>query len=232
MKNTVAIILARGGSKGIPKKNIIDFCGKPLLAWSIIQAINVKEISKVWVSSDNDEFLKIARKYGAGTIKRPKHIATSTSSPVLGWLHAIQHIEKIGKNVDGVVALQPTSPVRESLDISKGIKKFYRSKYDSIFSASEIGDFFIWQKINGRYKSVNYNYHHRPRRQEFPKQYVENGSFYIFKPQIIKKIKNQLGGKIGITTMEFWKIFEIDSVEDKIFCELIMKNYLLQRSKV
>ena len=96
MKNTVAIILARGGSKGIPKKNIIDFCGKPLLAWSIIQAINVKEISKVWVSSDNDEFLKIARKYGAGTIKRPKHIATSTSSPVLGWLHAIQHIEKIG----------------------------------------------------------------------------------------------------------------------------------------
>ena len=64
MKNTVAIILARGGSKGIPKKNIIDFCGKPLLAWSIIQAINVKEISKVWVSSDNDEFLKIARKYG------------------------------------------------------------------------------------------------------------------------------------------------------------------------
>ena len=138
MKNTVAIILARGGSKGIPKKNIIDFCGKPLLAWSIIQAINVKEISKVWVSSDNDEFLKIARKYGAGTIKRPKHIATSTSSPVLGWLHAIQHIEKIGKNVDGVVALQPTSPVRESLDISKGIKKFYRSKYDSIFSAETV----------------------------------------------------------------------------------------------
>ena len=118
------------------------------------------------------------------------------------------------------------------MDISKGIKKFYRSKYDSIFSASEIGDFFIWQKVNGRYRSVNYNYHHRPRRQEFPKQYVENGSFYIFKPQIIKKIKNQLGGKIGITTMEFWKIFEIDSMEDKIFCELIMKNYLLQRSKV
>ena len=70
--NIVAIILARGGSKGIPKKNIINFCGKPLINWSINQAKNSKYISSVWVSSDSDEILKIVKKENVGIIKRPK----------------------------------------------------------------------------------------------------------------------------------------------------------------
>jgi len=226
--NVIAIILARDGSKGIPNKNIVNFCGKPLLAWSIEQAKKTNGISSVWVSSDSDKILEIARQNGAKIIHRPKSLSTSTSSATSGYLHAIDHIEKKGHRVDLVIAIQATSPVRESSDIEKGLKKFVKSKYDSMFSASLIGDFFIWKKKkNGLYTSINYDYKKRPRRQEFPEQYVENGSFYIFKPAILKKFNNQLGGKVGITTMEFWKSFEIDEVEDLELCEIIMNHYLL-----
>lgn len=232
MKNIVAIILARGGSKTIPKKNIKNFCGKPLVAWSILQAKKAHGISSVWVSSDSKEILHISEKYNASIILRPKKFSTSTSTSVSGWIHAINEIEKTGRKIDVVIGLQATSPVRESSDIEKGIRKFNKSNYDSMFSAGIIGDFYIWgRKSNGKYHSINYNFQKRPRRQEFSDQYVENGSFYIFKPYFIKKFKNQLSGKIGITLMEFWKSFEIDNNKDLEFCEIIMKHYLLKGRK-
>jgi len=230
MTNSVAIILARGGSKGIPNKNITKFCGKPLLVWSIEQAKNTKGISSVWVSSDNEKIINIARKAGAHIIHRPKNLSTDYSSSVSGWLHAINQIEKDGSLIDIVIALQATSPVRESSDIENGLSKFQKMKYNSMFSGAIIGDFFIWEKHDKNVlKSINYNYRKRPRRQEFKEQYVENGSFYIFTPETIRKYNNQLGGKIGVATMEFWKSFEIDSFENIEFCETIMKHYLLKK---
>ena len=230
-KNNVAIILARGGSKTIPKKNIKDFCGKPLIAWSIEHAKNSKNIKNVWVSSDDKKILKIAKKYGAQTILRPKSLAKNTSTSVSGWLHAIDEIEKIDKKIDIVVALQPTSPIREKNDLDKGISKFERNNFDSMFSGSDIGNFFIWKKHGETHSSINYNFHNRPRRQDFEKQYVENGSFYIFTPKTIRKFNNQLGGKIGIFLMEFWKSFEIDNYDDLKFLKIIMKNYLSKEIK-
>lgn len=226
-KNIVAIILARGGSKGIPKKNIKKICGKPLVSWTIEHAIQTKEISSVWLSSDNDQILKIGKKYGINLIKRPKNLSNDSSSSVSGWIHAINVIEK-KNNIDTVVALQPTSPLRESIDIKNGLKKFEKNQYDSIFSGAEIGDFFIWEKQKKSLKSLNYDYKNRTRRQEIKPQYVENGSFYIFSPRIIKKFNNQLGGKIGVSLMEFWKSFEIDDLKDIEFCETLMKHYLVK----
>jgi len=229
MKNIVAIILARGNSKGIPQKNIINFCGKPLLVWSIQQAKNTKKISSVWVSSDNKKILNISEKNGANIIVRPNSLSTDTSSSESGWLHAINSIEKNSKPIDLVIALQPTSPIREVSDIENGIRSFYKSNYDSMFSASYIGDFFIWQKNHyNNFQSINYNYKKRPRRQEFQKQYVENGSFYIFKPNILRKYNNRFGGKIGITLMEFWKTFEINDKKDLELCKVIMNHYILK----
>lgn len=231
MTNVVAIILARGGSKGIPKKNIMNFCGKPLLVWSIEHAKNVKGISSVWVSSDNNEILKIAKKHGANTIRRPRSLSTDTAKSVSAYLHAIGEIEKRDRDVDIVVALQTTSPVRESTDIEKGLQEFINSNYDSMFSGAKIDDFYIWKQTRtGQLKSINYNYRKRPRRQKFEEQYVENGSFYIFRSHTIRKYKNQLGGKIGITLMEFWKSFEIDDIDDVEFCKAIMYHYLLKKS--
>lgn len=226
----VAIILARGGSKGIPKKNLLDFCGKPLVAWSIEHAKNTRSVSSVWVSSDDLKILNVAKQYDAQVIKRPKNLSTDSASAELGYLHAIEHIEKEHK-IDLVVALQATSPIRESRDLELAIKKFYEGKYDSMFSASPLGDFLIWKKKDNTYRSLNYNYKNRPRRQKFEEQFVENGSFYIFKPKLLKKNKNRLGGKIGISLMEFWKSFELDEKDDIEFCKLIMKHYILKKRR-
>ncbi len=226
--NIVAIILARGGSKGIPKKNIINFCGKPLINWSINQAKNSKYISSVWVSSDSNEILEIVKKQKVGIIKRPKKISADKSSSEIGWIHAINEIEK-KQQIDLVVGLQTTSPIRETKDLDEAIKKFKKNNADSMFSCSKLDDFFIWEKRKSNYSSLNYNYKNRKRRQDVKKQYLENGSFYIFKPEIIKKMKNRLGGKIEIIEQEFWKSFEIDSIKSLKFCEILMKNYLLKK---
>jgi len=225
--NIVAIILARGGSKGIPKKNIINFCGKPLINWSINQAQNSKYISSVWVSSDNNKILEIAKKQKAGTIKRPKKISTDKSSSEIGWIHAINEIEK-NQKIDLVIGLQATSPIRETKDLDEAIKKFKKNNADTMFSCTKLDDFFIWEKKKSKYSSLNYDYKNRKRRQDVKNQYLENGSFYIFKPEIIKKSKNRLAGKIEVAEQEFWKSFEIDSIENLKFSEIIMKNYLIK----
>jgi len=228
MQNIVAIIPARGGSKGIPKKNLLSFCGKPLVSWTINQALSVKSISSVWVTSDSKEILAVAKHFGANTISRPKSLSSDTSTTESAWKHALNVIEEKTGSVDVMIGLQPTSPIREPKDIEKAIKIFNKSKYDSLFSASEIGDFYIWQKKRQKLISLNYDYENRGRRQDYTKQYVENGSFYIFKPQTLTKFNNRLGGKIGISLMDFWKSFEIDSFEDIDLCETLMKHYILK----
>jgi N-acylneuraminate cytidylyltransferase len=228
MINVSAVILARGGSKGIPNKNIIDFCGKPLIAWTIKQCLSSKHISEVCVSSDSQNILDIAERYGAKTIKRPDDISGDFATSESAWIHSIKIIEK-DNNIDFVFAPQITSPLRETQDIDNAIELFQREKYDSIFSSSIVEDLFFWKK-DKRHKlqSVNYDYLNRQRRQEIQEQIIENGSFYIFKPKTIKKYNNRLGGKIGHSQMEFWKVFEIDNLEDVRICSMLMRQFLIK----
>ncbi len=221
------VILARGGSKGIPNKNIKKFCGVPLLAWSIKVGKKVIDASDVWVSSDDEEILKISKKYGAKIIKRPKKLASDKSTSVSGYQHALEEIQKNKKNVDAIIALQPTSPIRISKDVDIAIKKFKDKGYDSLFSASDFSDSFLWEeKSNKKLIGINHNYKIRKRRQEINSQFLENGSFYIFKSKVLKK-NTIFGGKIGYSLMPFWRSFEIDEIEDWEFCSVIMKAYLL-----
>ena len=219
----VSIIPARGGSKGIPKKNIIDFCGKPLIAWSILQSKNCKLIDEVYVSSDDDEIIDISCRYGAKAIKRPRELATDFSTSEDALLHAVSVIEE-KTHIDLVVFLQATSPLREKKDIEKALKDFQTQGADSLFSAAKLEDFFIWKKTSGGLISMNYDYQNRTRRQDVETQYVENGSIYIFKPSVLKEYNNRLGGRIGVYEMEFWKTREIDTMEDKEICEWFFKK--------
>jgi CMP-N,N'-diacetyllegionaminic acid synthase len=227
MKNICAIIPARGGSKGIPKKNIIDFCGKPLIAWSILQLKSCSLIGEVFVSSDDDEIIDISCRYGAKAIHRPKELATDFSTTEEALLHAVSIIEK-NMDIDSVVFLQATSPLREKKDIEGALTEFSNQKVDSLFSAARLEDFFIWEKTHDGFTSMNYDYKNRIRRQDVEIQYVENGSIYIFKPSILKKYNNRLGGRIGIYEMEFWKTWEIDSIEDKELCEWYFNKKILK----
>ena len=199
MKKTIAIILARGGSKGIPHKNIKNFCGLPLVAWSILQAINTKGITDVWVSSDDSEILSLSRKYNVGEIKRPEDLSNDNASSEAGWLHALDFLDHRKVTVTNLVAPQCTSPVRSSSDFEGALAKFSEDGLDSLFSATKITDFNLWRTSNsGQLQSFTYDYQRRGRRQEKPDQYLENGSFWIFRPEIIRTHKNRLGGKMGI----------------------------------
>lgn len=222
------MIAARGGSKGIPGKNLIDFCGRPLISWSIEQAGKTKGISSVWVTSDSEEILSVSQKYGAKVVLRPSELATDTASSEVAWRHALDVIEKIEGCVDTVVALQATSPLREPEDLERGLRDFKEQKVDSLFSCSALEDFFIWTRDQGgELQSVNYDYQNRKRRQDIQEQYVENGSFYLFKPWVLRETGNRLAGKMGISKMEFWKMFEIDSLKSLEMCQVLMNHYLL-----
>lgn len=221
----VAIILARGGSKGLPDKNILPFCGKPLLGWTIEHCLD-GGISDVFVSSDSDEILTIGEKYGARSIKRPASISADTSSSESGWLHGLDFVENLFGQVDWVFAPQVTSPLREISDVRSAMALAETEKYDSLFSCNVIEDFFIWENRDGEMFSVNYDWRNRQRRQDIEQRYVENGSFYLFKSELLRSTTNRLGGRIGRVEMESWKMFEIDNSTDFRKCEALMKEFL------
>ena len=222
------IILARGGSKGVKNKNIIPFCGKPLIAHTILQAKASELITDVWVSSDSKKILEISEHYGANIITRPTELATDSSTSESAWKHALQLIDKKVGSVDFVVAPQVTSPIRESKDFNNAVRQLIFSQKDSLLSVTEIDDYFCWA-LNGagQPEAVNYDYHKRKRRQQLKKQFLENGSFYIFKPKVLLEYNNRLGGEIEFFVMEKVKSFQIDKYEDIRFCEVLMKGFKL-----
>jgi len=224
-KKIIAIIPARGGSKGIPKKNIINFCGKPLIAWSIEQALKARLVSSVFVSTNNEEIAKVSRKYGAKIVKRPKELSTDTSSSEEALLHALNQIEK-EESVDIVVFLQATSPIRTSEDIDNAIKLFMSRKAGSLFSAAILESFCIWEWQNEKLMSFTYDYHNRARRQDRKPLYLENGSIYVFKPETLRRYNNRLGGKIIMYMMDYWKSYQIDKLKDVEMCEHFMRKIL------
>ena len=228
--NIVCIIPARGESKDIPKKNIINVAGKPLIAWSIEQASKSKYIkNNVYVSSDCDEILTISKSFGAKGLKRPKAISSDESSSESALSHAISIIEENNKPIDIVVFLQATSPLRSDDDIDNAIDEFINKKYDSLFSACNLKDLLVWtHDINKKLKSINYNYLKRERRQDITPQYGENGSIYIFKPQVLLQNNNRLGGKIGMFLMDVWKLYEIDITSDIEICEFYLKEKIIK----
>jgi CMP-N,N'-diacetyllegionaminic acid synthase len=227
MKNNkvIAIILARGGSKGIPRKNVLDFAGHPLLAWTVIQAKLSSEVDEVYLSSDSDEILEIGERYGANTIKRPDSIAGDSAKSEEAIIHALSIL---GSSQEIIIMLEPTAPLRKANDIDNCIKMFRNKNWDSCFSGALLQDFLLWKKDeNGNLKSLNYDYRKQGPRQEREPDYVENGAIYMFKPEIMINEKNRFGGKIGLFPNNFWQSFEIDDIEDWEFVELIFREYLL-----
>ena len=225
----VTIILARGGSKGIPKKNVLNFVGHPLVAWSVMQAKKTKEIDEVYVSSDSDEILEIAQSYGAKVIKRPDQYAGDTAKSEEAILHALK---VLGSDQEIIIMLEPTAPLRKPNDLGNAVKLFRKKGWDSCFSGATLQDFLIWKRDNnGELTSVNYDYKNQGPRQMREPDYVENGAIYMFKPEIVLKNKNRFGGNIGIFPNDFWQSFELDEPEEWNFVELVFRKYLLEDYK-
>jgi len=228
---TVAIIPARGGSKGLKEKNIYPVAGKPLLAWTIQQALASTSIDKVFVSTDSFIISGIAREYGAEVIERPAKLAGDKSSSESAISHALEVIElEYEMPVSTVVFLQATSPLRKPGDIDAAVEVFRREGADSLISVTKADDLTLWESREGKWASVNFDYRNRGMRQDRPTQFIENGSIYIFTPKTLATFGNRIGEKLSTYQMEFWQTWEIDTLEeiDLIEYYLFRKNLIEQ----
>ena len=225
-----SIILARGGSKGVPNKNKRDFCGKPLISWTIEQCIDGGiDKDNIFVSSDSHDILEIGHEYGVGSILRTPEVSGDGATSELSWIYSINYLRKLGFNYDWIFAPQVTSPMREPSDIKNGLLTAESGEYDSLFAATKTDQCSLWKRSKDGLESIGYDYKNRKRRQDNDIQYIENGSFYMFKPDSIKKFNNRMYGNIGIVEMDQWKSFEIDSIDDFKLSSLVMKEYMLKK---
>lgn len=213
-KKILAIIPARGGSKGVPRKNIKLLAGKPLIAYTIDAALKSKYLDRVIVSTDDDEIAMISKKYKANVVKRPEKLAMDNTpmQPVLE--HIIGYLKKSENyKSDIIVLLQPTSPLRTSQHIDEAINKLLNEKYDSLLSVCP-SHAFIWKIKQGAGISINYNYKKRVRRQDKEPEYKENGAMYITRYDTIIRKHLILDGKVGLYIMPEENSTEIDTKFD------------------
>jgi len=219
----VTIILARGGSKGLPRKNIKPLCGLPLIAHTVLDAVEAQLVNQIYVSTDDPEIASVSKAYRATIIHRPSVFATDCASSESALMHALQSIEKKEVCTELIVFLQCTSPIRSGQDIDRAIRKLLTEDADSLVSVSP-SHRFLWEEVNGEAKPINYEYSRRPRRQDMSPQYVENGSIYIFKPWVLKELGNRLGGKIALFKMSEAAAHEIDTPLDFEIAEFLLKH--------
>ncbi|TDO95984.1 cytidylyltransferase domain-containing protein [Marinomonas balearica] len=222
---TVAFIPARGGSKGIPGKNIKDIAGKPLIVWSIERAKNSKLVDKVIVSTDSEEIAKIAKENGAEVpFLRPEDISGDTATTESAMLHYCDWLEKNNELYDNLLLVQVTSPIRAETRFDDAINYFKNNQLDSLLSVCPSHRFF-WRDLENPVAS--YDFKNRPRRQDLKQSeipYMETGSFYITKIEKLRKHKNRLCGKVGMFVTPEEESYEIDSLVDFKFCESMLTN--------
>jgi len=224
----IAIIPARSGSKGLKNKNIYPILNKPLVEWTFEQAKKSKLINSIFVSTNDNSVMNLASNNEINIIKRPKSLCYDDSTSESALVHALEIIQsKHNICPDIVVFLQATSPLRKNNDIDNAIKQFIGENLDSLFSATKIDDLTLWQKKNNYWRSINFDYKNRKPRQLMPTNYIENGSIYIFKPDILLTNNNRLGGKVGVYEMKFWQTWEIDTIEEIDLIEFYMQKWKL-----
>lgn len=221
--NIIAIILARGASKRIPRKNVKQIAGLPVVAYSILHAMRSRHVGTVYVSTDDDEIAEVSRVFGAEIVTRPAKLAGDEATSESALLHVLDWRRENGlADPDLVVFLQPTSPVRQPHDIDGAISELLVREADSLFSACENSRLIWGLGRDGTLAPLNYDYRSRQREQEMERQYRENGSIYVFKPQVLRDGANRLGGRMAVYEMDYWSSFQIDTPEHVDLIEWVL----------
>lgn len=233
MVNILGVIAARGGSKGLPRKNILPLAGIPLIAHSIKAAADSKLMDRLIVSTDDEEIAETARKYGAEVpFIRPAELALDDTLAFPVLIHAFQWMEEHKDyQADYVMLLQPTSPLRTAEDIDTAIDICLTQEADSVVSMCPIKHHPYWTKAvsdDGRIEDfitkdkpleVAYS-----RRQDLPPVYAINGAIYLSKPQILLKRKSFFTERSYAYIMPQSRSIDIDSISDLKFAELVLKD--------
>ena len=200
---TVSVILARGGSKAIPNKNIVDVNGKPLL-WYVANASMNSVVDETWVSTNCPDIKRVALDIGCKVIDRPDEISQDHSKSDEALNHFAENTQ-----FDIVVTIQPTSPLLEPYDINRGLGMM--DEYDSVFSACREHWTPRWTMD---VEPHNWDINNRPMRQDVEELYIENGAFYITTRDRLSGSGLRYSGKIGVLEMPILRSYQIDTMED------------------
>lgn len=226
-KTYLAIIPARGGSKRLPRKNVLDLAGKPLIAWSIEAGLTSKYVDKTIVTSDDDEILGIAKKLGVDDIKRPDELASDTATTFDAIKHTIDNV----KQYDYIVLLQPTSPLRDEKHIDEAIELLESKNADALISVCEMDHSPLWSNIlpqDGNMSNFLRGEVLNKRSQDLEKYYRINGAIYICKTERLLEEKSFfLKNNIFAYKMDRRSSIDIDEeVDFEIAAAMIGKNQI------
>jgi len=201
----VSVIPARGGSKGIKKKNLIDLKGQPLLSYSVNASLSSK-VNKTYVCTDDNEIRDEAVKLGSKVLMRPSYLADDIIMPDSTLVYFASKIK-----FDVLVFIQPTSPLIKKEYIDEGIHMIKEGYYDSVFTVHEEHWLPRW---DDKIKPLDWNVDNRPRRQDMPRNFIENGMMYITKRETLLKTQLRYGGTMGFLKIPLKQSFQVDSSED------------------
>lgn len=229
MKN-LAFIFARGGSKGLPGKNIKKLNSKPLLNYSIETAIACPSIDKVYVSTDDEKIAAVATEAGASVIERPEHLALDDSPEWMAWRHAIEWVYQNEGEFDTFVSLPPTSPLRAVNDVEAAINKVNRTSIDMCISVTEAARSPYFNMVQA--STVNCEavelvcnagrvFEHR---QDVPKVFDITTVVYATSPQFVLEKTGLFDGSVGVVEVPKQRAVDIDDIFDFYYAETLLKQ--------
>lgn len=220
MTEVVAVIPARGGSKGVPRKNVRRVGGVPLVARAIAAARATASVERVFVSTDDQEIAAVAQEWGAHVIARPAELADDEASSESVLLHALDALEDQGIVPEVLVFLQATSPFIDPRDIDVAIDLVAANEHDCVFSAIETYG-FVWAADAGIASGVNHDPSVRPRRQDREPHYLETGAFYVMDAAGFRDARHRFFGRVGLVEVAERTAIEIDSEEQLALAQTI-----------
>jgi len=220
---TVAIIPARGGSSRIVRKNLCLVGQHPLVAHTIIAAGEASHIDGVFVSTDDDEIVCVARAYGAEVIRRPPQLATCEAPTEPALQHAVLEIERrTGEPVQTVVMLQPTSPMRGAARIDEAVELLHRTSCDTVVGVvRDVGYYFLGDMDSDGRLRVSYDPNHRLRTQDIPPRYRENGAIYAMTRRQLMEHGCRMGRRMQALVMDERESIDIDTPVDLELCRVL-----------
>lgn len=222
----IAIIPARGGSKRIPRKNIKEFSGKPMIAYSIECALSSGLFDRVVVSTDDEEIAEVSRSYGAEVpFKRPEELAGDFVGNAAVMVHAIEWLLREGAAISAICCIYPTAPFLEEADLVKGYEVFKKGTWDLVFSATtyRYPIFRSFEKCDDGGLRMFFPEHFKSRSQDLPEAYHDAGQFYWGHSKSWHDRSGGFNEKNSIVNIPSWRVQDIDTPEDFKRAEMMWK---------
>ncbi len=229
--DNLIVIPARGGSKRLPRKNVLPLAGKPLICWTIEAALDADLDARIMVTSDDEEILSIARNYGSrGVIahSRPEGLATDTSSTADALVDAVNAERNAGRQPKTLILLQPTSPLRNAEDIRAAAQLYHKGECtDTVVSVCEVDHPTAWVGFiseESHFEGIDLS---GKRSQDYQKEYRLNGAVYVVDVDVLLEKSSLFTDQLRASVMSKERSFDIDAEIDFVVCECLVRSSLL-----